>query len=476
MLNSRRANYPQNEEYITSAAVSPLPHDAGYVLAVATIGEVKLFCLRTPKRTGSDVLRVQKIILPESFPLKKSEYKDSSDSEAEDYGDEEIPLSEVGARQVRFSPDGRWLLIITPSSEILIADLSITASINHKEKSAIAITSVHSLPRSSSSATKGTRSTPSKKKQDEGTLSAYVHTITKTSFSTTSRLLSVGELSGKITTYSLSRSTSWEQNPTSIPVLTAAPTVLSYRPHTPRDNDDDDNDDDELVLLPADTQTIHLFSTTTGLLTPWSRANPMPSHLPIEFAAAADRAVDAFWEHGDRDRLWCWSANWVWMFDFSRDWPALGVSFNVSAEARGKKRKKTMGTAVGSVSGARGKMAFPMGLVEQSEAEEAIEEGEGRGEVAAVWSDDGDIDGDTGGEGRKGSTRKRKGQKPYWGSWRYRSLLGLLPVGRKEVVEMFGTGWGKGGREEGLKAVEMVVVERPVWDVGLPPRFYDGRS
>ena len=63
---------------------------------------------------------------------------------------------------------------------------------------------------------------------------------------------------------------------------------------------------------------------------------------------------------------------------------------------------------------------------------------------------------------------KTKGQKPYWGSTRYRGLLGFLPVGTEEEVSVAG--------RETVRAVEVVVVERPVWDVGLPPRFWDGKK
>ena len=251
--------------------------------------------------------------------------------------------------------------------------------------------------------------------------------------------------------------------------------VLSFRPAPSSEQlaiegaDDEERVEDEaadaeLLVLPADTHIIHLFSATSGRLTQWAQRNPMPDCLPVEFAAVCDRAVGAFWE--DSDRAWCFGAAWVWMFDFSRDWPNHKLSFDTVGHGEGGKRKRDAPVGVGSISGAGSRMPIPIGLLAQPSAFESDEEDDEEDDYAmSEDEDDEDVD------NPENTIRKRYGQKPYWGSYRYRSLLGFLPVGKREVVEMAGEGW-----EGGLGAVEMLVIERPVWDVGLHPRFYDGRG
>jgi U3 small nucleolar RNA-associated protein 4 len=69
------------------------------------------------------------------------------------------------------------------------------------------------------------------------------------------------------------------------------------------------------------------------------------------------------------------------------------------------------------------------------------------------------------------SSKTRGVKSPFWSSHRYKNLLGFLPVGIREEVLMKGPGWG---HDEVLEAMEMVVVERPMWDIKMPPRFYKG--
>lgn len=460
-----------HEEHITSAAITPLPLNAGFLLAVATSGGVKLFYLRNSKRPGSHVLRPQRIAIPNGIPLKSSVQDNSSGEDSDE--EEDIDLAEEGARHLQFTPDGKRLLVITPDSRVLVATLDITIPADRKEKPTFGIASpIDELDRELPPITAPTLKafTPSKKKsrqrQDEGTHGTYLRTITKAAFSSTSRLLAVGDLLGNITTFVLSDGT-WSRITTSIPRLPAAPAILSFRPaptspQISSGDDDGEAPDAELLILPADTHVILLFSATSGRLTPWSQENPMPGCVPVDFASVLDRAVGAFWEDSNPNRAWVYGASWVWMFDFSRQWPNHGTKFDV-VQSDGK-RKRGAPVGIGSISGAGAMMPTPMGP---------------KTEHATTTEDDTDFedeilsDSDEQMEEGKKVLRKQRGQKPFWGSFRYRSLLGFLPVGKREVLEMAGEGWEE---ERGLEAVEMVVVERPVWDVGLPPRFYDGRS
>ncbi|KAA8913749.1 WD40-repeat-containing domain protein [Sphaerosporella brunnea] len=470
-----------NEEYITSADIVTLPGNAGFLLVVSTVGEVKLFCLRQKRSSG--VLRVQRIAIPATLPLKSIGDDDDEDSDDE----EEVELAEEGARLVKFSPDGKRLLIITPDSRILMANIDLTMSADRKEKPTVGLSSpIYELDRDlpqRKSQPRHQNSAPSKKilqrRQDEGSHGKYLHTITKATFSSTSRLLAVGDLAGNITTFSLHDGV-WSRISNPIPRLPAAPVVLLFRPapqtlqisdsaHT--DSDEDEAPDAELLVVPVDTHMLHLFSATSGRLTAWSQRNPMPGCLPVEFAGLMDRAVGAFWD--GHARAWIHGAGWVCMFDFSRDWKNNHLSFDtvaVSTEGAGGKRKRGVPLSVGSISGAGGRMHTPLMVARrsqgkapaQSDAESSEDENDGFNAAAAVAKDP-----------TKRQQGKRGGPGVYWSSFRYKSLLGFLPVGTKEVVQMFGEGWeGRGG----LNAIEIAVVERPIWDVSLPPRFTDGKS
>ena len=451
------------------------------------------------------------------MPIAKvgSEESDDQDSDDDD-GEDDVELADEGARLLQFAPDGSRLLIVTPDSRILMANIDVTAPKGRAVRPVVSISSpIYHLDRELAPPQQPSANGPvpsskrkSRQKQDEGSHGAYLNTIVKASFSSTSRLVAVGDLAGNITAFALSPSEDckWARIATAIPRLPAAPVVLSFRPapSTLQISSGDDGEagreegeapDGELLVLPADTHNIHLFSATSGRLTRWSQQHPMPDCLPAEFAVAGDRAVGAFWESAER--VWCFSASWVWMFDFSRAWPNHKISFDV-ASGNGK-RKRDAPVSVGSMSGAGTRMAVPMGLgkhVPKPKTGEGAEAGEGGtvtedddsdsdgddGDDGDGDDDDDDNDGDDdGGDGVAAAVRLarprrprlgKKGQKPYWGSYRYRSLLGFLPIGKPEVVQMAGRGW----EGDGLSAIETVVVERPAWDVRLPPRFYDGRD
>jgi len=64
-------------------------------------------------------------------------------------------------------------------------------------------------------------------------------------------------------------------------------------------------------------------------------------------------------------------------------------------------------------------------------------------------------------------TDKEGGSRPakWWSTYKYRPILGLVPISSQSQISK---GKSKGG---GTEALEVVLVERPAWDVNLPPRF-----
>src|SRR5690606_35230765 len=87
-------------------------------------------------------------------------------------------------------------------------------------------------------------------------------------------------------------------------------------------------DDDRLAIALASPQSILEFHVLTSKLTPWSRRNPA-EHFPNSYKRAlevpsgivCDLPLNASPTGPSQERLWVWSANWLWMFDLSRDLP-----------------------------------------------------------------------------------------------------------------------------------------------------------
>ena len=64
----------------------------------------------------------------------------------------------------------------------------------------------------------------------------------------------------------------------------------------------------------------------------------------------------------------------------------------------------------------------------------------------------------------------------YWATYKYRPILGIVPLAREDVREGEdeAAADGDGGEDEGRAGVgvEVALVERPFWDLDLPPRYH----
>jgi len=78
--------------------------------------------------------------------------------------------------------------------------------------------------------------------------------------------------------------------------------------------------------------------------------------------------------------------------------------------------------------------------------------------------DEADLDLDTTKELREttGKVREKK-DEPWWFTFRFRPILG--------VVSLHDGEWAREIEEKTDTVMEVVLVERPVWDLDLPPRF-----
>ncbi|PMD33915.1 WD40 repeat-like protein [Hyaloscypha variabilis F] len=480
----------KGEPNITSAALN----SEGSLLAVSTNSEIKLFQLR-PK-PEEDILRVSKLPVPSSFSS--------------------------GARLIQFSPDGKWLCIVRPDSQIVLSRLLTPG------------TSSTSPPTFHPRLTKIARlDRKTEKHVLLGGLGSYNRTVTQLAFSADSRILAVSDISGHIDTFVLtgqedlsqqispdsdaassssssSSSSSesdsedeedaktkaifgqtWTRNPSAalLPKLPSAPVVLSFRPsaispkllngtvplhptrNTPHPISHALPTGEDRLLVITSTSQIYEFSVLKGSLTPWSRRNPT-SVFPDEFKRTLETVRGCIWDTSlGRERAWIYSVGWIWMFDLSRDFPSPSGERELVNGDKSKKRKRN-GGGKERASGAGG--AIPDELLgtgisrrmQRVVHEEVLEE-------STLIQDPMDVD-----EAeednvpelalvRRGSKDEGKGAKGKGRENGYEArphewhTFKYRPIMGVVLV-------GKG--TEGL-GPEVAVVERPAWEAGLPGRW-----
>ncbi|KAF8428185.1 WD40-repeat-containing domain protein [Tirmania nivea] len=535
-----------NEENITSAHFAPIARpNAGYILAIATNAEVKIFHLRLPKpRTLSYALRVSKVEIPDCFSIKKGSTKDTDSTEGDsgDDSDDEndvISITQDGARILQFSPDGKWLLVITPESKVVIVPVEVTESMGERRSKVSVSLSPEifvldrisrTLPHEKTQRAKELRQpnvqTPGKKGKntrvfDYGNLSSYPHTISRIAFSSNSKILVVTDLMGHLDSY-IFQDEQWVRNPAGglLPKLEYPVAAMEFRPQSPHllpatTSEKSDGgpqqargeglEEDRLMVLTAHNQAVFEFHILRGRLTDWSRRNP-PSRFVSDFRNVVDVGCGIIWEIEELDsppsgettftkeRVWFWGPNWIWMFDLQQDFPDQDVisstvtPADLSGQNQANKRKRGVVNS---------------GMLGDASSHKRLDRD---GDVAMFddatpSGDDDDFDNDdddsadshwrkfscTPGKPTDSNNaalvsvnskkqdsfarvkRASNPTKPHWRHYKYRPIMALLPLGE----------WGprvRGVDEEVEEVKELVVVERPAWDIELPPRFFGKRE
>lgn len=238
------------------------------------------------------------------------------------------------------------------------------------------------------------------------------------------------------------------------------------------------NEKHELFILTANHQ-LYEFDLSNGKLTDWSRRNPT-SHLPETFLKIKDRAMGSYWHTRPiAQRLYLYGNNWVFMFDVEQDLdvptPTVkedgGAEENLTGKSNKRKWKGESGAGdkmrredyKGFEPGVEvtldGAVAPPLkntktetaaGLIkaegegEDEDDDETAEEDEEEGVVATSLR----INLDKEGGGDEAGELPRK----TWHSFAYRPVLAVIGLGERD------------------DALETLLVERPLWEMGLPPR------
>lgn len=299
----------------------------------------------------------------------------------------------------------------------------------------------------------------------------------------------------------------WIRNPVAklLPKLPAAPVVLSFSNDPTSPGNSKETAMTHPILL-AITTSWHVlaFNPLQGALSTWSRRNPR-AHLPADIAHTRDLAKGALWQG---PRVWIYGASFVCMLDLSQDLPRPAPSGNVdtglanstSQGQRRAKRKRRPGRddGAGSLMEIGNLIPNQIRRLEVGLAEAAHESGPEKqangwedvdmdatqsGDEAGTLEDADMADGqddeedlenpgralvqyrrregealpDAGGKSGEGSRR------PWWLTYKYRPILGIVPIGIQHPVATSGSC---------LAPLEVAIVERPAWNLDLPDKYF----
>jgi len=272
--------------------------------------------------------------------------------------------------------------------------------------------------------------------------------------------------------------------------------------------------DAQMVAVTARNQVVE-FDVLQGGLTEWSRRNPV-AYYPDMLKSVKDPAMGCFWCAGPNgQRLWLYGTTWLLMLDLSQDLPDAQVhgrigKYEVLNPVENMQRKRSrphggMHSPAKRNTGA-GDTIRPSDT-SISVTQRTLRSGEGGTNqqltvVQEVGGSDSSSDdapslqpsalslmrrnanpgtpsGFMDGDGHvlsNGTSRTRNstsGDTPVsWHTFQYRSILGVVIIGEGDTRIRGGNGEG----EEVRCNVEVAIVERPMWNVGVPPRFDGGQD
>ncbi|KAL7908826.1 WD40-repeat-containing domain protein [Trichoderma velutinum] len=464
----------KGDSNISSATINP----EGTLLIVSTATDMKAFRLEHQDPVKPSDVKLSAIELPEK-------------------------LRNVGASQVRLSPDGKWLCAIKEGSRVIMASLEEANDPENLSQLAIHLQWLPCLRRHIPRYIKN------------GGLRSYERNITHISFTADSKMVAVADIAGYIDTWVLrgldenmqekvegdgandaapssdndsdsdsdssddeegqasSVNRRWIRNPSAslLPKLPSTPVVLSFSEEVPSGDASEGGVDaikDYTLAAITASWNVLTFHPLQGSLTPWSRRHPRKA-LPTAVQDLLDLAKGALWQGS---RLWVYGISFLLMLDTAQDLPkptsesdAVVVSHGAQS---GTKRKRT-----GHTSGAGGKMTrenlaphrigkYVDGQWVNIDVDTASPHEDGsdsdddmadapEGDLAQLRNANGNTNGTE--EQEAGTDRKS-----WWITYKYRPVLGIVSLNAAD------------------QPLEVALVERPVWDVEMPERYYAGEE
>lgn len=469
----------KGESNITSASISK----DGSILAVSTVAAIKLFHLTS---TGSqDELSIRKIRVPPA-------------------------MENMGATLLQISPDGQWLCWIQDGTRVL------TARIMRNDSADELQITVQPRP---AKLTRLRRDIP--KHVRLGGLGSYDRRVAHIAFCPDSSILATADLAGYVDTWVMQQGDvqnsassieeddassdssdssasedeqaesglRWVRNPKAplFPKLSSSPVVLSFSEAALGQSlqGEGSGADDYILLAVTNASRVYTFHPLTGSLTKWSRRNTAWK-LPEEIRATRDLIKGVVWQGS---RIWFYGVSFIFMLDISVDYTD-GTGSN---EKKGRKRKRGVDSGAGSKMEASHALApthVRMSTGENGKKGEWVDiemvDIDAQTNGTAVNEDDEDEDEDTdGGELQKfrdhevqaqageGAIAEEGQHRKWWHTYKYRPILGVVPLETGGKDQMNGKKKGKGKASKIPSVLEVALVERPKWDVDMPERYVE---
>ncbi|ODQ66378.1 WD40 repeat-like protein [Nadsonia fulvescens var. elongata DSM 6958] len=196
-------------------------------------------------------------------------------------------------------------------------------------------------------------------------------------------------------------------------ISSAPPTALNFSPR------------DSLIVATAEIKILE-FDVTTGALSDWTRRNS--DLIPREIVSLVDKCCGVFFETSSTDRIWLWGANWLAFVD---------VGVNIPTERIVKRRIDKLGPALAE----EDKVGSAVIITKSATASST---------PAAVKKSTTVVDNNT----STVSSDDSSSRYPYWITHKYRPVI-------------FAGSLGNG---------ELIVTERPPFDIPLPPAFWSNHK
>jgi U3 small nucleolar RNA-associated protein 4 len=487
----------QDEENITSVSIT---QDGG-LLAVSSVRTVKLFQLLQPHVGTSAGLRIRKLEMP----------------------------AITGARTVKLTADGKWLSTVSATNEIQLVRIVRADDSTDAPRALAKLQYLHRLhrddvPQTPLGGPSGAyeRSIAHAEFSSDGNvfavvdLAGYVDTwVIQGHEDSTAPEIDIDDAVRAVTEDDESDDDEeelrnrivflgqrWIRNPSGhlIPRLDSTPVLLSFQPtsdeanrpqpngnpavhptrHNPHPHSHDLPCSEHRLLLVSAEHQLYLFDVLAGRLSEWSRRNPSSSY-PRDYRQLDLPAKGCIWDVKEtQQRLWLYGEKWVFMFDLAKDF-----TVPASDSATSKKRKFT-GKHNSGAGDAIPHQDLPVTKMRKFDGRENHEANKVKWlDVNTEGRSDADDDEDDADENNLSlATLRRSGtqdeqtngsmvngepkelssggevvdqpmrKESWWHTFKYRPILGILPIGGEDS-----------------QAPEVVLVERPSWDLDLPPRF-----